>query len=92
MDLQLKGLSVPETAAKLVRDCGEVDILVNNAGAIPQGTITDFDDASWRAGWELKLFGYVNLTKGFPFGRPASQRRRLSRLRPRVAAIAVSAI
>ena len=56
-------LSVPENAVKLARDCGDVDILVNNAGAIPQGTITEFDDKSWRAGWELKLLGYVNLTR-----------------------------
>src|SRR5688572_21747700 len=56
-------LSVSENTAKLARDCGEVDILINNAGAIPQGTITDFDDQSWRSGWELKLMGYINLTR-----------------------------
>ena len=56
-------LSVPENAARLARDCGEIDILINNAGAIPQGAITDFDDKSWRAGWELKMFGYINLTR-----------------------------
>jgi 3-oxoacyl-[acyl-carrier protein] reductase len=56
-------LSVPENAQKLARECGELDILVNNAGAIPQGTITDFDDASWRKSWDLKMFGYVNLTR-----------------------------
>ncbi len=56
-------LAVPENTAKLARDCGDLDILVNNAGAIPQGGITDFDDKSWRAGWELKMFGYINLTR-----------------------------
>jgi NAD(P)-dependent dehydrogenase (short-subunit alcohol dehydrogenase family) len=56
-------LSVAENAVKLARDCGDVDILINNAGAIPQGNITDFDDNSWRAGWELKLHGYINLTR-----------------------------
>ena len=56
-------LSVPENTAKLARDCGDIDILINNAGAIPQGSITDFDDKSWRAGWELKMFGYINLTR-----------------------------
>jgi short-subunit dehydrogenase len=56
-------LSVAENAVKLARDCGDIDILINNAGAIPQGQITDFDDTSWRAGWELKLLGYVNLTR-----------------------------
>ena len=43
--------------------CGEVDVLVNNAGAIPQGTLLDLDDAKWRAVWELKLFGYINLCR-----------------------------
>jgi len=56
-------LSVSESAAKLARDCGAIDILVNNAGAIPQGTITGLDDKAWRAGWELKVFGFVNLTR-----------------------------
>ena len=56
-------LSVAENTVKLARDCGDIDILVNNAGAIPQGSITDFDDKSWRAAWELKMFGYINLTR-----------------------------
>jgi 3-oxoacyl-[acyl-carrier protein] reductase len=56
-------LSVPENAVKLARDCGEIDILINNAGAIPQGTITDFDDKTWRSGWELKVHGYINLMR-----------------------------
>jgi hypothetical protein len=56
-------LGVPENTARLARECGALDILINNAGAIPQGTITDFDDTSFRAGWELKMFGYVNLTR-----------------------------
>ena len=56
-------LGIPENAIKLARDCGDLDILVNNAGAIPQGTITDFDDRSFRTGWELKMFGYINLTR-----------------------------
>lgn len=56
-------LAVAENATKLAHDCGDIDILINNAGAIPLGSITDFDDKSWRAGWELKLFGYINLAR-----------------------------
>src|ERR1700733_14651138 len=41
------------------------DILVNNAGAIPGGSIQDVDEASWRAGWDLKVFGYVGLTRHY---------------------------
>ena len=56
-------LAVAENADRLARECGEIDILINNAGAIPQGGILDFDDKTWRAGWELKMFGYINLTR-----------------------------
>ncbi|MGR8921034.1 MAG: short-chain dehydrogenase/reductase [Gammaproteobacteria bacterium] len=41
----------------------EVDVLVNNAGAIPAGAIDDVDDEALRAGWDLKVFGYVALTR-----------------------------
>lgn len=41
----------------------DVDILVNNAGAIPSGAIDAVDDATWRAAWDLKMFGYVDLTR-----------------------------
>lgn len=49
--------------ARLVDSVGNVDILVNNAGVIPSGTLWDVDEAKWRAGWELKVFGYINLTR-----------------------------
>jgi len=56
-------LSSAENAAKLGRKCAAVDILVNNAGAIPQGTITALDDKTWRQAWDLKVFGFINLTR-----------------------------
>jgi NAD(P)-dependent dehydrogenase (short-subunit alcohol dehydrogenase family) len=40
-----------------------LDIVVNNAGAIPGGSIADVDEATWRAAWDLKVFGYINLTR-----------------------------
>lgn len=43
--------------------CGDVDILVNNAGDIPGGSIESVDEERWRHAWELKLFGYINLTR-----------------------------
>ncbi|MGD0025190.1 MAG: short-chain dehydrogenase/reductase [Xanthobacteraceae bacterium] len=43
----------------------DIDILVNNAGAIPGGSIHDVDEPAWRAGWDLKVFGYVGLTRLF---------------------------
>jgi NAD(P)-dependent dehydrogenase (short-subunit alcohol dehydrogenase family) len=47
----------------LAQACADVDILVNNAGDIPGGTIEAIDEAKWRHAWELKVFGYVNLTR-----------------------------
>lgn len=40
-----------------------LDIVVNNAGAIPGGSITDVDEKTWRSAWDLKVFGYINLTR-----------------------------
>jgi NAD(P)-dependent dehydrogenase (short-subunit alcohol dehydrogenase family) len=48
---------------RLVEAVGDIDILINNAGVIPGGNLASFNDASWRDGWELKLFGYINLTR-----------------------------
>lgn len=49
----------------LVAAFPKIDILINNAGAIPGGTIFEVDDKAWRAGWDLKVFGYVNLTRAY---------------------------
>jgi len=67
-------LAVAENSDRLARECGEIDILINNAGAIPQGGILDFDDKTWRAGWELKMFGYINLTREVYRGMCARRR------------------
>ena len=56
-------LSVSENARKLAQACRDVDILVNNAGAIPQGTLTGLDEKIWRASWDLKVFGYINVAR-----------------------------
>ena len=50
-------------AASLFQQAGTVDILVNNAGAIPGGDLTQMDEAKWRAAWELKVYGYINLAR-----------------------------
>ena len=56
-------LSKLENALALVKACGPLDILINNAGAIPQGTITGLDDKTWREAWDLKVFGFINVTR-----------------------------
>ena len=56
-------LSVTGNVVALGHACGDIDILVNNAGAIPGGRIDQIDDEKWRRAWDLKVFGYINLTR-----------------------------
>ncbi len=59
IDLRTPG-AIEEVAA---RYGGEVDVLVNNAGDIPHGTLMDIDAAQWRSAWDLKVYGYIDLTR-----------------------------
>jgi len=52
-----------EDIARLANEVADIDILVNNAGDIPGGSIDKIDEATWRHAWDLKVFGYVNLTR-----------------------------
>lgn len=45
--------------------CPDADIVINNAGGIVQGDLTDVDEETWRAAWESKVFGYINLTRDY---------------------------
>lgn len=56
-------LSVGDNARALADSCSEVDILVNNAGAVPGGSLDEIDEARWRQAWNLKVLGYINLTR-----------------------------
>lgn len=49
--------------ADLSAAAGEIDILVNNAGDIPAGPLDALDMAAVRRGFELKVFGYMELTQ-----------------------------
>ncbi|HQZ13210.1 MAG TPA: short-chain dehydrogenase/reductase [Devosia sp.] len=51
--------------AAVTESAGRVDILVNNAGAIPGGNLFDISMATWREAWDLKVFGYIALTKHY---------------------------
>jgi len=53
----------PADLAKLAKDAADIDILVNNAGDIPGGSIDKIDETTWRHAWDLKVFGYINLTR-----------------------------
>jgi len=43
----------------------DIDILVNNAGAIPGGSIDQIDQARFRTSWDLKVFGFVGMTREY---------------------------
>ena len=58
-------LSDSTNVDELARRCSDVDILVNNAGAIPGGDIQAVDENTWREAWDLKVFGYINMTRRF---------------------------
>ena len=56
-------LSAQVEIERVASAAGSIDILVNNAGAVPPGTLAAVDDAKWRAAWDLKVFGFIGLTR-----------------------------
>jgi NAD(P)-dependent dehydrogenase (short-subunit alcohol dehydrogenase family) len=58
-------LAQSSSVNRLSASCPDVDILVNNAGAIPGGTLDAVDEKRWREAWDLKVFGYINMTRAF---------------------------
>ncbi len=58
-------LSDSRNVDRLAAECADTEILVNNAGAIPGGDIDTVDEARWREAWDLKVFGYINMTRRF---------------------------
>jgi len=58
-------LSDSRNVDKLAAECADTEILVNNAGAIPGGNIAQIDEKRWREAWDLKVLGYINMTRRF---------------------------
>lgn len=58
-------LSLAADQDALARDFAAVDILINNAGSNPPGEIDEISDEVWRNSWNLKMFGYINMTRHF---------------------------
>jgi NAD(P)-dependent dehydrogenase (short-subunit alcohol dehydrogenase family) len=63
--VQVHALDLGTTQAmeRLAAEAGDADILINNAGDVPAGPLGSVSDAALRAGFDLKLFGYVTLTR-----------------------------
>ena len=58
-------LAEPGSTEAVCRKWPDVDVVVNNAGAIPRGSLGDIDEPGWRRAWELKVFGYINMTRAY---------------------------
>jgi NAD(P)-dependent dehydrogenase (short-subunit alcohol dehydrogenase family) len=56
-------LAAPGAAQALADAFPDADIVVNNAGAIPGGGLLAVAEETWRAAWELKLFGFITLSR-----------------------------
>lgn len=63
VDVHVTDLGRSGNVAELGKRCANVDVLVNNAGEIPSGPIESLSEDDWRRGYDLKLFGYVMLTR-----------------------------
>jgi NAD(P)-dependent dehydrogenase (short-subunit alcohol dehydrogenase family) len=56
-------LSQQSEVERVAGAVSDLDILVNNAGAIPSGSLFDVDNERWRAAWDLKVFGFISLSR-----------------------------
>lgn len=56
-------LRAPGAAETLAGRVGPLDVLVNNAGDMQAGSLTAIDEAKWRHAWDLKVFGFINMTR-----------------------------
>ena len=76
LEVAARGLGVQDRVSTLAADLSRdterarvaaatrgIDILVNNAGAIPGGGLLDVSMDTWRAAWDLKVFGYIHMTQ-----------------------------
>jgi 3-oxoacyl-[acyl-carrier protein] reductase len=67
VDVQIHAMDLAErgAAAALAAQVPRIDILVNNAGSIPRGTLEEIDEERWREAWDLKVFGYINMSREY---------------------------
>ncbi len=63
--VQEQDIAAAGAAEAIHKAAGRIDILVNNAGAIPGGDLWQVNEAAWRKGWEVKVFGYIDICRAF---------------------------
>lgn len=67
VNVATEALDVGDDAShpRLAEKHPDVDILVNNAGAIPGGSIEQVGQQRFRDAWDLKVFGFIGMTRAF---------------------------
>ena len=65
--IQAVDLSLPDVPSTVIEATvtrfGRIDLLVNNAGATPRGDFLTLSDAEWHAGFALKFYGAMRLSR-----------------------------
>ena len=64
-EITIHAADIGDAAARtaLIDAAGDIDILVNCAGAIPGGDLFALPIETWQDSWQLKVFGYIDLTR-----------------------------
>lgn len=65
IDIHEQDIAAVGAAEAISKAAGDIDVLVNNAGAIPGGDLWQVDADNWRKGWEVKVFGYIDLCRAY---------------------------
>ena len=63
VDVVPADLSTVAGVGEVAGSISDLDVLVNNAGAIPPGRLAEVDAEQWRRAWDLKVFGFSDLTR-----------------------------
>lgn len=65
IDIEVCDVAVSANIDALAERHLDLDILVNNASSVPGGNLFEVDETRWRAGWDTKVFAYVNMCRRF---------------------------
>ena len=63
VECQEKDIAARGSATAIADAAGQVDVLINNAGAIPGGDLWQVGEDAWRDGWQVKVYGYIDLCR-----------------------------
>jgi NAD(P)-dependent dehydrogenase (short-subunit alcohol dehydrogenase family) len=63
--VQQQDMGATKAAEAISHAAGNTDILVNNAGDIPSGDLWTVDSDSWRRGFDVKVYGYIDMCRVF---------------------------